>query len=146
MIQFGRTTSARLQEAIRKAQNLPGFTQRDGEKGEAISVAMDVPFANPKLWNEIEYLLRIVELWKSTTISIDGKQVPSWSQATRELSEIISCYTAKQSARRDADYCLGIDTPTSDMTSFGCRFLKGVNLRDFGRNGARWYEFGYLSD
>jgi AAA+ superfamily predicted ATPase len=145
-IQFGRTTSARLQEAIRKAQNLPGFTQRDGERGQAISVAMDVPFANPTLWKEIDDLLRIVERWKSTTISLDGKPVPAYSQATWELAEIISCYAAKQSARSGADYCLGIETPTSDITSFGCRFLKGVYLRDFGRSGARWYEFGYLSD
>jgi len=145
-IQFGQTSSPRLQDAIRKAQAFCGFTQRDGDRGPQISVAMDVPFANPKRWKQIEDLLRLVGPWKSTIIGLDGKQVQPYWQATWELSQIVSCYSAKQSARYDVDYCLGKHTPNADMTSFGCRFLKGVDLPNFGRNGARWYEFGHLGD
>ena len=144
-IEFGRTTSPRLEEAIQKAEKIPGFKRREGPKGPKVSVLTDVPFDNQKLWHNITELLYIVGSWKSTVISFGDNQIqPHW-RATEEISTVISCYSMKQATSRGVDYCYGKDAPTSDMTAFGCRFLKGVGLQDYGSK-LRWYEFGRLSD
>jgi AAA+ superfamily predicted ATPase len=145
-IHFGRTTSGRLPEAIRKAQKIPGFTKRDGPKGPEVLVSTEVPFGDPELWRRIEELLGTVGSWKSTAVLLGGKAIRPWWRLTRELSQVISCYGKKEATDRSLDYCSGKDTPSADISAFGCRFIKGVDIKEWGGNRIRWYEFGRLSN
>jgi ATP-dependent 26S proteasome regulatory subunit len=144
-IEFGRTTSPVLEEAIQKAEKIPGFKRSEGPKKPKFCIVTDIPFNDQELWHNIVELLNIVGSWKSTAISYDDNQIQSHWRVIQEIQHVINCYSMKQATNRAVDYCYGKDAPTSDMTSFGCRFLKGVGLQEYGTK-IRWYEFGRLSD
>ncbi len=144
-IRFGRTRSPRLPEAIRQAEKIPGFAKHDGARGTEIIVSTRIPFEDPELWRRIEDLLGTVRSWQSTTLSVDGKAITPW-RFTADLAEVISCYRKKQATDPSLDYCSGKETPSADISCFGCRLLKGVDVHEWGPDRIRWYQFGHLSE
>jgi transitional endoplasmic reticulum ATPase len=144
-IRFGRTRSERLLEAIRKAEKIPGFTQQDGAGGLEIIVSTTVPFKEQKLWRRIEDLLQIVGAWQSTSVWLDGKAIPP-GRLTSDFWQVIACYRQKQGTDQSIDYCSGKSTPSADISTFGCRLIKGVDVNERDGNQICWYEFGRLSD
>ena len=103
-IRFGRTKSARLAEAIRQAEEIPGCRKQDGPRGREIIVSTEVPFEDPALWRRIEDLLGTVRSWRSTEVLLGGKAMTGWQLPT-ELSQVISCYGKKQATDSSLDYC-----------------------------------------
>jgi AAA+ superfamily predicted ATPase len=145
-ITFGQTTSTNLKTAVRIAKALPGYSIKAGPKGEIHSIDTSIPFDNSELWEELRELLAMVGSWKTTSLKIDGKEARQSWRTLGEISEVISCYGQRPSDKRGDDYCCGKQTPTDDTTAFGCRFVKGIDFSEWGRNHGPWYHFGHLED
>ena len=58
---------------------------------------------------------------------------------------ILHCFHRRPAGARGADYCRGTPTPTADATTWGCRFVRGVDLEAWGQRHAPWYHFGQLT-
>ena len=143
-IRFGRTRSPRFSEAVRQAQKIPGCTKREGEGGVQITVCTSVPFDDPALWRRVQELLWIVGSWQSTSVCLDGKVVDP-VLLVGDLSRLIECYVQKKRSDPCLDYCSGKQSPSSDISAFGCRFIQGVSVGPGRENRIPWYEFGRLS-
>jgi transitional endoplasmic reticulum ATPase len=144
-IRFGRTKSPNLPEAIRQAEKMPGYAQHERGREVEIIVSTMVPFEDPELWQRIEELLATVRLWKSTLVLLDGTAITPF-QLTRDLSPVIACYGKKRRTDPILAYCSGKETPTADISCFGCRLIKGVDLYGGSESRVRWYQFGRLSE
>src|SRR5438309_150603 len=130
-IRFGKTRSPRREDAIRQAEKIPGFSKPDGARVEMV-VATRVPFESPEQWRRIEALLSTVASWQSTVVLVDGRQIDP-GQLSADLSQVVACYKKKQTTDPSLDYCSGKERPSADISAFGCRLMKGVDLRDWGR-------------
>ena len=62
-IRFGNTRSARLTDAIRQAEQIPGFTKPEGAGAREMVVSTELPFDAPELWWKVECLLETVRCW-----------------------------------------------------------------------------------
>jgi len=144
-IRFGRTKSVRLPEAIRQAEKMPGYTKHDRGREVEVVVSTMVPFEDPELWQRIEELIATVGSWQYTQILLDGNVITPW-QLTRDLSPVIACYGKKRRTDPTPAYCSGKETPTADISCFGCRLIKGVDVNGGSESRVRWYQFGRLSE
>jgi transitional endoplasmic reticulum ATPase len=145
-ISFGKTTSPDLRAAIRSAQSFPGYRVEQHAKGELHYVQTQIPFDDPDTWKRLRSLIETVGRWKTSSVQIGGRDCrPIW-RGLHELAEIVECYQRRPNGLRGEDYCRGKETPTADVTAFGCRFVRGVDLLRWGRSRAPWYHFGRLTD
>ena len=140
---IGKTRSRRLQDAIRQAEKIPGFSKPEGAGVEMV-IEIRVPFEDSKVWHRIQELRYPLGRWKSTVVLLDGKEIEP-GQLSSDLSQVVACYRSKQSSDPLLHYCSGRDRPNGDISAFGCRLIKGVDLRDWGGSEMHWYEFGALS-
>jgi len=143
-IRFGNTRSARLTDAIRQAEQIPGFTKPEGAGAREMVVSTELPFGAPALWWKIECLLETVRCRQSTVVLLDGRPIDAL-ELSSGLHAVLSCYWKKQGFDSSLDYCSGKDTPTADISAFGCRFIRGVGLYERDNDNIPWYEFGQQS-
>lgn len=145
-ITFGQTTSINLKNAVRAAKTMPGYSTKEGPKGVIHSIVIEIPFGDAQLWESLRELFAMVGSWKTTSIKIAGQECRQAWRTLGEISEVVSCYSHRPSDARGDDYCCGKQSPTDDTTVFGCHFIKGVDLSNWGRNHAPWYHFGTLKN
>src|SRR5689334_2240586 len=85
-----------------------------------------------------------VRSWQSTVVLLDGRPIDAL-ELSSVPGQVLSCYWKKQGLDESLDYCRGRETPTADISAFGCRFIKGVGLYERRDDNIPWYEFGQLS-
>ena len=79
-------------------------------------------------------------------IEIGGRRCwPVW-RGVHDLEAVLTCFHRRPAGARGADYCAGKPTPTADATTWGCRFVRGVDLEAWGHDRVPWYHFGQLTD
>ena len=145
-IVFGPTTSPALPAAIRAAQALPGY-QREGAppRGRHV-VDTPLPFGDAATWQRLRAVIDTVGRWTASVVEIGGRRCgPLW-RGVHDLEAVLTCYHRRPAGARGADYCAGKPTPTADATTWGCRFVRGVDLATWGDSRAPWYHFGQLTD
>ena len=129
LIAFGPTTSPALPAAIRAAQAVPGYHVEAAGRRVRHVVDTPLPFADPATWQRLRVVIDTVGRWTASVIEIGGRRCwPLWRGV------------------HDADYCAGKPTPTADATTWGCRFVRGVDLEAWGQSQAPWYHFGQLTE
>jgi hypothetical protein len=90
--------------------------------------------------------MRLVSAWRSTTVLLGGRPANFWSLATK-VAQVHACYAQRAQHPRPDDYCSGKDSPTSDATFFGCRFLTAVSRHPSASAYAShaWWDYGSLT-
>ncbi len=84
--------------------------------------------------------------WTASVIEIGGRRCwPVW-RGVHDLEAVLTCFHRRPAGARGADYCAGKPTPTADATTWGCRFVRGVDLEAWGQSQTPWYHFGQLTE
>ena len=148
-IKFGHSTSQHFPEALRLAQQLPGYKASNVGKGRAEVHQVDfVPGdGRGKELDDLVALLRIISPWKSAAFRLDGESLPHVWTFLGSLSEAAACYRSRTQVAAPDDYCVGKRAPTDEQMRFGCRYEKGVvfNTSEYGST-PKWYQFGTLTE
>jgi transitional endoplasmic reticulum ATPase len=139
-ITFGKSPSAHYSQAVQRARAFSGYRQKAEGPALVHTVSVKVSLAHEATWEKLHELLRLIQSWKSTRMTVAGHVVNYW-QLTNRLAQVRSCHARK--VQQDAGYCSGKQRPSDEATSFGCRLLRGITRQIHGRDS--WIHFGALS-
>ncbi len=130
VLAFGKSTSKNYNLAVERAMKHRSYS----EEKEGKDVTHKVLFGFEEI-DEIRALLDLVGQWKSTSLYVNNKAVPY-----SDVSQIIYCYSERQRAFNQEEYCHGRDDASSyNDNDLGCRHC-GVN--PYGYHGLA--EFGHM--
>jgi len=141
-IAFGKSPSVHYGQAVQRAQALSGYRQTGAGQARVHSVTVSVSLAHEATWEKIQHLLRLVQGWRSTRLTVAGHVVNYW-ELTSRLAQVRSCYARQLQQDAGPGYCSGKQRPGGEATFFGCRLLRGVSRQIHGRES--WIQFGALS-
>jgi len=111
-IEFGKSTSKNYDFAVMEASKYPTYSE--SKVGKEILHRVSLQFDQIK---EITSLLDLVGQWKSTRVYVDDRPV-----LYGDIAPVIYCYSERQKAFNQEDYCFGRDDPqTHNDNDLGCR-------------------------
>jgi transitional endoplasmic reticulum ATPase len=141
-ITFGKSPSAHYSQAVQRAKTFSGYRQTAEGPTLVHTVTVKVSLAHEAIWEKLHELLRLIQSWKSTRMTVAGHVVNYW-QLTSRLAQVKSCHARKVQQDAGPAYCSGKQKPGDEGTSFGCRLLRGITRQIHGRYS--WIHFGALS-
>jgi AAA+ superfamily predicted ATPase len=139
-ITFGKSPSAHYGQAVQRARTFSGYRQTGEGPTLVHTVTVKVSLAHEATWEKLHDLLRLIQGWKSTRMTVAGHVVNYW-QLTSRLAQVKSCHARK--VQQNAGYCSGKQRPGDEATTFGCRLLRCITRQIHGRDS--WIHFGALS-
>ncbi|MEE9606190.1 MAG: AAA family ATPase, partial [Myxococcota bacterium] len=124
---------------------MPGYHVEAAGRRVRHVVDTPLPFADPATWQRLRVVIDTVGRWTASVIEIGGRRCwPLW-RGVHDVEAVLTCFHRRPAGARGADYCRGTPTPTADATTWGCRFVRGVDLEAWGQSHAPWYHFGQLT-
>src|SRR5258708_4267886 len=141
-ITFGKSPSAHYGQAVQRARALSGYRQTGEGPTLVHTVTVKVSLAHEATWERLHDLLRLIQSWKSTRMTVAGHVVNYW-QLTSRLVQVRSCHARKVQHDAGPGYCSGKQKPGDEATSFGCRLLRYITRQIHSRDS--WIHFGALS-
>src|SRR6202022_3065716 len=132
-ITFGRSPSAHYGQAVQRARAFSGYRQAGEGPTLVHTVVAKESLAHEATWEKLPYLLRLIQSWKSTRLTVAGHVMNYW-QLTSRLAQVKSCHARKVQQNAGPGYCSGKQRPVDEATSFGCRLLRCITRQIHGRD------------
>src|SRR5260370_14567611 len=93
-ITFGKSPSAHYSQAVRRAKAFSGYRQTAEGPALVHTVTVKVSLAHEATWERLHDLLRLIQSWKSTRMTVSSHAVNYW-QFTSRLVPVRSCHARK---------------------------------------------------
>ena len=138
-ITFGKSPSAHYGQAVQRARGFSGYRQRSEGSTLVHTVTVKVSLAHEATWEKLHELLRLIQSWKSTRLTVAGHVMNYW-QLTSRLAQVKSCHARKVQQDAGPGYCSGKRTPGDEAAYFGCRLCPGISRQVDAPDS--WIQFG----
>lgn len=142
VIAFNDSRSKKLLHALRLCTELATSTTRDELRGRT-TATIEMPLATKEKWASTLDLANTVKNWNGSAIQTVGIPYRTLGIFNREIQKVWSCHSAFVSSGRAVGYCLGLESPDGEKSTFGCRLLLGACIRPHGyrKRMPEWFEF-----